>query len=582
MSRFNKLIIIISVVLICGFVWFYQSNLPSSPKSEQIALTQNVNEKSKSDSASETEENKTPLHYNVIYKVGVKELNQDGINKPLMEMQINLDFAISTIANNEGRYTGIAYNISSNTNTSEELQAQGMPKIVGFTFDYNKGVFSSVDTLGLSDNHPIALVKILLPQLTFSKTIQELSLSDTKNKYNYFSENKSKGRELISFIEKENLSYSISNLKENWELTVDNNQYPKTMFLVEEKSSASNSSQYQTLSNVNITRKQAVKNFTWDEQLFLSSVNNKYNQEGRVALPVIKNKKELMQALANFNKQGSRELATAIGNFIINNLGSTFVFDTILDIDFNDQQKSVLIYALQEATIEGGEDILNSLSVSEDIDEQNRLRAIISSAYRGERATNASLAMMSSLLDNQNINIANTALLNLGNLGKLSTSMQEDVNLLISEQLDNYNDKYVVMRAVDNMGSIEHNDKFVQYLNSGSDDLKKASASLLAKSEAHRPQVIEQMFKDKSIIGTKSMVEAIIKSGNTQLTNSEDAKMKRAIVISLKQDNFKYEQLLKLYFHNSAELNNKDKSFLKSLSKDYNLSQSIQDRINEI
>ena len=160
--------------------------------------------------------------------------------------------------------------------------------------------------------------------------------------------------------------------------------------------------------------------------------------------------------------------------------------------------------------------------------------------------------------------------------------MQEDVNLLISEQLDNYSDKYVVMRAVDNMGSIEHNDNFVQYLDSGSDDLKKASASLLAKSETHRPQVIKQMFKDKSIIGTKSMVEAIIKSGNTKLSNSEEAQMKRIIVTSLKQDNFKYEQLLKLYFHNSSTLNNKDKSFLKSLSKNYNLSQSIQDRINEI
>ncbi len=592
MTKTIKIIAIVSIILTLGVVIFFQSGIsvnnnalkPTGVEKTFVKNNSNKKEQKKNDTGIEDINNvENPIHYSVKYKVRVLELDMEGKNKPLMEMQINLDFALSMKANEHGEYTGLIYNVSSNTLSAEALHAQGMPEKIGFTFTYNRGVFSSVNTLGLSDNHPMASIKVILPQMTFSNTIQELVLSDSKNEYEYFSQGDTKSRVLLRYKAQENLPYKIANIKEEWQLILDENMLPKYMLLVEEKhSKSSNNAKYQTLSNVHVSRKSNPVNMLWDKAFFTTNINDKYNQSQPIKLAEIKTKEELMAALGKFKTQGSKELATAIGNYIITHLGESFVFETILDKNFDDQQKSVLIYALQEANVTGGEPILNALSLSEEIDEQNRLRAIISSAYRGDKATAQSLDTMSTLLAHDNINIANTALLNIGNLGKLSLELHEEINIVLKDQIESFNDKYVVMRSIENMGSTEYNDHFTQYLGSNTDDLKKASASLLAKSDKHRHLVVEQMLRDDSVIGTKSMVQGLIKSGNTELSNINKAKLNQVIVDSLKNNHAKYEQLIKLYLHDVSSLTSKERAFLNSLNSQYELPDDLSKEIDSI
>ncbi|MBJ6962318.1 HEAT repeat domain-containing protein, partial [Vibrio cholerae] len=88
------------------------------------------------------------------------------------------------------------------------------------------------------------------------------------------------------------------------------------------------------------------------------------------------------------------------------------------------------------------ENILAELAQDHSLAENDRLRAIMSISKMGETNSSNTLLTLQSLLNDENLLIANTAMLNIGILGTQTEQLGEEVTNILKHALENTQDKY--------------------------------------------------------------------------------------------------------------------------------------------
>lgn len=145
------------------------------------------------------------------------------------------------------------------------------------------------------------------------------------------------------------------------------------------------------------------------------------------------NESNFNTSLVEFDNQPDLETAFYLGQYLAQQ-GSKFIKQLLMDEKTSDSLHSSIIFALERSKSVEAEYILAELAQDHSLAENDRLRAIMSISKMGETNSSNALLTLQSLLNDENLLIANTAMLNIGILGTQTEQLGEEVTNILSKR----------------------------------------------------------------------------------------------------------------------------------------------------
>ncbi|USH04414.1 HEAT repeat domain-containing protein [Grimontia kaedaensis] len=410
---------------------------------------------------------------------------------------------------------------------SEDPNTQ-IPSYLGFTFGYRDGAFKDVSMLGLEPMHPLNIMTALLQQFSYYEGIQSLQLPDGTHTYLYEINGDSVTRKKAADIGS-SASYQTLADSDSWQLTIDNFAFPSKL--------------------KNITRKTIsmdVNELKLEQQIFIKPIaprgtlfaSANYNAEANSRYLVALNDttpdvevtdENFMETLIAFDANPTLDTAKVLGVYLVNQ-GWGFVRDLLTSEDITDSMRSSLIFALERSGEQEAEYVLSSIIEDDALAETDRLRAIMSISKMGEINSQVALSTLQNMLSHSNRLLAQTAILNIGILGKQNPRMTNEVTGFLANKLASSGAGYSELLAIANLGNAELDNRVLPYLESEYADERQVAAKMLSRNPEMQSRLLTQMLND----GHPSVVKAITSgiennSQNLKLSESYQAQLRSRI-----------------------------------------------------
>ncbi|EOD80057.1 hypothetical protein D515_00880 [Grimontia indica] len=581
----NRNIILISLIacsaLAASFVWF---DTEPEVQTTNITFSNNTN----SDTVTQSTE------YMKLNDSEADSIPQDGeeipsvraykaiVNSKLSTSQTLLaDFtnALSFELDMEGGAPskGVVFDVKFE---SEDPNTQ-IPPYLGFTFKYDDGAFSNVSMLGLEPMHPLNLMTALLQQFSYYEGIQSLQLPDGTHTYLYEIHGNAVSRQKAAEIGS-SASYQTLEDSDFWQLKTDRFFFPQRLKLSTRKTIVMDGSELQ------LDQQIIIKPITSKGNLFtLANYSAGANSHYKVALTDTTPELEVtdenfMETLVLFDANPTLDTAQALGIYLVSQ-GWGFVRDLLVSDDITDSMRSSLIFALERSGEQEGEYLLSSIIEDNSLGETDRLRAIMSISKMGEVNSQVALSTLQDMLTHSNSLLAQTAMLNIGILGKQNPRMTNEVTGFLANKLSSSRAGYSELVAIANLGNAELDNRVVPYLESEYADERQVAAKMLSRNPEMQSHLLNKMLNDDHPGVVKAISSGIeTNSQNLQLSESYQAQLRNRIgasdILTPTRD------LLFAFLANNTEPSELNKSIARKILEAPDVSESTlalaQDLIN--
>ncbi|MEZ8083497.1 hypothetical protein [Enterovibrio norvegicus] len=471
-----------------------------------------------------TEEGQQTLAYQAVI---VSTLTSDS--KALAHFTNSLKFVLhhdkNRVQREEAPRKGAVYDASFESENPETA----MPAVMGFTYRYRDGAFHDVSLLGLQPEHPLNIVPVLLQQLSYYPETHTITFPDGERTYNYATKGSKVSRTLIS-DQSASASYDTLSQSDSWLLNLDVSGFPMQLENRVSKTLMMENQPLKLHQSITVTPI-APENDVLLLANFSANANTGYavsfnRQESDV---VVQTPEAFMSTLVVFDRNPNLDTAEVLGVYAAEQ-GLGFVRELMFSENVTDSMRSNIIFSLERSGLAEGEFILSALIEDESIEETDRIRAMMSMVKMGDVNSTVALTTLESMLTDDNQVLAQTAMLNIGILGKQNERLTPQVTAFLSEALVSKKDGYLSLLAANNLGSNALDAEVAPYLTSSFSDERQLAAKLLSKNPDMRSQLMTQMINDSH----PSVVRTIATGLDNQevsvaLTESYQAKLRHRI-----------------------------------------------------
>ncbi|WP_129121505.1 hypothetical protein [Veronia nyctiphanis] len=156
----------------------------------------------------------------------------------------------------------------------------------------------------------------------------------------------------------------------------------------------------------------------------------------------------------------------------------------------------MLILALEQSGTQEGEWILSQLISDNELEETHRLRSTISIARMGDVNTLVAFRSLQDAMKEKGSLLANTALINMGVLGKRAPSLSNQVDEFLVEKLQSDSETYRTLIAINNSTTANLSEQISPFLNSASSSERELAVSILSRDSSSAPLLNEALKKE--------------------------------------------------------------------------------------
>ncbi|EJL6499753.1 HEAT repeat domain-containing protein, partial [Vibrio cholerae] len=290
------------------------------------------------------------------------------------------------------------------------------------------------------------------------------------------------------------------------------------------------------------------------------------------------NESNFNTSLVEFDNQPDLETAFYLGQYLAQQ-GSKFIKKLLMNEKTSDSLHSSIIFALERSKSVEAENILAELAQDHSLAENDRLRAIMSISKMGETNSSNALLTLQSLLNDENLLIANTAMLNIGILGTQTEQLGEEVTNILKHALENTQDKYFTLSAIYNLKTDQLTDDVSAYINSAHPEERKLAAKILARNIPSVTKLIEQLSIEKNPTVINTITESLIQNQEIKLTQAQ-ANLVKEKILQESVNSIIGLSYLKLFMKATA-YNEENVSFIERLKSDHSLSEDTRNLITQ-
>ena len=215
------------------------------------------------------------------------------------------------------------------------------------------------------------------------------------------------------------------------------------------------------------------------------------------------------------------------------------------------------------------------------MDEQNRLRSIMSMVKMGEVNSVQALHTLQAATNSTNSMIAQTALLNIGILGNNSEALQSYVTDYLSNNLSSGNSVYDTLVSIGNLNSTELDHEVATYTQSEHFDERMAAVKILTKNPNMESRLQNLILKDNNPNVVKEIVDAHLTKDNITLFESDYQRQLRERITEKSVPTPTKEMLFE-YLMSGSENGFENKQVAQQLLNEPDLSDSMRRTLEKI
>ncbi|EFP97688.1 HEAT repeat domain-containing protein [Vibrio caribbeanicus] len=496
----------------------------------------------------------------------------------LGEVVYRFNLALKPTNDHSGVYLGQAYGIQWGSNSFGGNRLKFLP----FTVKFLDGSFEDVDLLGLDAAHPMTIINSIFTQFSYFLGHKTLQLADGKHRFHFVRKDAfTFEREWLGpVIEPKN--YQVVKQQELWKLNHDTYGFPVTLAYTHTRTFDYQNQELTVIQQTNILPISDKTTINWSMNKYRTNTNQylkelvteNTNKIGEV------NEANFREQFKLYSDSPSLDNANNVGIYIVQQ-GINMVKNLIENGGLTDHQQSLLIFALERSQVPEGEYILSQLIEDDSLDEQNRLRAIMSISKMGEVNSAQALETLKTANNMGNQIISETALINIGILGSQSEALKTDVSIYLSEKLQSRESPYLTLISIDNLKDGSLDDQVSDYLQSENFDERMIAARVLSRNPEMQPLLNEQLLKDSNPNVVREILKVYLSEPGMQLFDSsyQDRLRKRIMEESLstptKEMLFEY-----LLAGSSNELEYRDVA--ENLYQEEGLSESTKEKLKRL
>lgn len=419
---------------------------------------------------------------------------------------------------------------------------------VPFITTYDNRVFSEINLLGLSTNHPISALQHILPNLSYqldSPLVISNATANTSYQYQQIEQH------VYRQVHEQSLKYienapTIVNVEEQWRLTLDDLARPSKM--------DSKLVTYYQSPNGDFTVKQTLSVIATaanTSNIALAFANAAFNENQNIGIQasiaqetniIIDSEEALMHALLKFKSLPDDALAKAIGLYIIEHY-TTDEIATLLNSPHSiDNVASLMIYSIQKVATFAAEVALVELLSHPDLLRENKQRVIISLG-RFEALSELGFQHLTQTSQAKDKQLANLALLSVGTVARFNQSHQPNVKNFLSQTIADEANNAIAWLAINNSGSTQFNEQAATTLGKNGASVDVALIKLLANDSNYHDKIIDFALDTNNAKAVNEVARAI---ANNKLELSLIQKHSVKQKIEMTDDKLLKDQLTKL------------------------------------
>lgn len=461
-------------------------------------------------------------------------------------------------------------------------QGEDRPKKMAFTTRFNHGAFNNTDLLELAPSHPLAIIETLLQQFSYYSGNKTLVLAD--GKHDFFYTPTSQGKVTRKWLDSSSSgNYQVLEQQDDWYLHHDFDGFPQSLHHTHTRTIEYESELLTVVQRTEITPVMNSTQLDWQISQFETKANSQLKGLATTQAP----SSETIDA-SNFRNKFdefvlSPDLSNAeqVGRYLAASGFDDFQ-DFLLNFDLTNDEQSLAIFALERSLTPEGESILARLIEDEMLDEQNRLRAIMSIAKMGEINSIVAFQTLESATNSEQTVIADAALLNIGILGNQSEALKSEVTQYLRRNLETNSESYNTLVSIDNLKNPELDNDVIAYLNSEHSDERMLAARILARN----PEMDASMRHLATVESDPNVIREIVQSRLANVQNvGFDASYQsqlRQRIISEELTVPAKEMLFRYLMSGSEQQASENQEVARELLKTPELSQSMRKELEGV
>ncbi|KJY79538.1 HEAT repeat domain-containing protein [Vibrio nigripulchritudo] len=524
---------------------------------------------------SEYSEKPLPNEYQFVVSISTKMRNQ---TMSLGEVNYRFNMALKPVSAGSEQLMGQVYNIQWST----DPQGEDRPVKLTFTTRIDNGAFTNTDLLGLNPSHPLTIIETTLTQFSYFSGNQTLTLADGKHRFFYARENAEQiDREWLGAASNAQ-TYQVTEQSDEWRLIHNDIGFPQSLNHTHTRTVEYESRMLTVVQQTDIKPVGKLAQLDWKMEQFVAMFNQKWKGlDSATAKNMGKvDDQNFQERFAEYTQSPDLDSAHLIGAYLADQ-GFSTIKDWLTNQNLSDDQQSLMIFALERSQSPEGEYILSQLIEDNTLDEENRLRAIMSIAKMGEVNSVQALHTLEAVSGSDNQVIAETALLNIGILGNQSKALKGEVSDYLAHNLKLENSPYVTLVSIDNLNNRELDNDVVKYLKSENFDERVVAVKVLARNPEMESRLRNLALNDSNPNVVKEIVGAhLAKSSSLHFDTGYQNQLRNRITDSDVPTPTK--EMLFEYLMSGSDDTANNRDVAEQLMNDPELSDSMRTRLEEM
>ena len=404
-------------------------------------------------------------------------------------------------------------------------------------------VFSSFNSLGLIERHPMAILSQLIKALSVGNDRDNYFFPYDAMQRTYRYRHDTGSVERAVFPTTANIDKfvnSFNEYKSNWQVTLDSHCLPKTLVSNEQQAITAAGHQGFIRFRIEAERIPAVKDLSQLDYSAYANSGNHWNVKqvnGDDVTAGIENEQQMWKVIAGFDSSKDVAALKQAANYMLDNFSADDTRDALLQGNLDDATKRDLIFALGLTGRDDAEafmlDTLAAMPLQAGTAADLQKVRLMVSLSSNDKVTQQSFDRFAALANqtDESANVRNNALINMGTTiktleaaGESTSGLQDRLKGQLSDTLEqggNQSASAILAAGNANISGLEN--KMVDSLANGSSKERYASGAVLSRNPDYRQSLIEHIAKEPSNLVNNAILSnwdasALTPSQRQQLT----------------------------------------------------------------
>ena len=404
-------------------------------------------------------------------------------------------------------------------------------------------VFSSFNSLGLIERHPMAILSQLIKALSVGNDRDNYFFPYDAMQRTYRYRHDAGSVERAVFPTTANIDKfvnSFNEYKSDWQVTLDSHCLPKTLVSNEQQAITAAGHQGFIRFRIEAERIPAVKDLSQLDYSAYANSGNHWNVKqvnGDDVTAGIENEQQMWKVIAGFDSSKDVAALKQAANYMLDNFSADDTRDALLQGNLDDATKRDLIFALGLTGRDDAEafmlDTLAAMPLQAGTAADLQKVRLMVSLSSNDKVTQQSFDRFAALANqtDESANVRNNALINMGTTiktleaaGESTSGLQDRLKGQLSDTIEqggNQSASAILAAGNANISGLEN--KMVDSLANGSSKERYASGAVLSRNPDYRQSLIEHIAKEPSNLVNNAILSnwdasALTPSQRQQLT----------------------------------------------------------------